>query len=612
MAEFKYRRARANRRGSALIASLFVVIAVSVMSVAYLQLSLSKNREGRSAVDAKRAFYMAEAGLSESFTAIRMGRSGNVGTAEEPALFANGVYWVIAEEQEDETCLLTSTGLSGSGRSCLTVVVDKTESSVQSLGVFGDDDVTIGQGALVDSYDSRLGPYGDQGYDPGWYEARQQATTSTGSTGGATPIGGGTIEIGWMPGSQVHGGAVGAGLGGPQVVMNGGGGAANAGTVSTTDDAANADYDLNEWADTVEDMQDVERLPRSSKISGNGDITIYGAPPGSRRTRVLGDLRPGPEGTVTTESGTLVSGSSTPAEERTLLPVPEVPDLPDQGDKTLGRAFLLSDTEAAYGTFQAPAGTALILRGPLKLTFESLIIEAGAQIHIDTTAGPIEIYTTQYLGLEEGSQVVSISEEPSEAVFIVPASTWVDRDGDGVDDSPTVLEAQGQLHAVVFAPHSDVSIDSDLEYFGSLAARNVSIEANAKVHFDVALETVAGGPLSIPKLAAWRMIDLPDEPIVRQRVDPILWLKARGVTPPKSDQAYKDEWLEIQFICLDGHTHDYEGPRHLFRYRYVATTISETITTPPAGRMDPPETDYMEPIYGHAEAENDTPFMTVP
>ena len=89
-------------------------------------------------------------------------------------------------------------------------------------------------------------------------------------------------------------------------------------------------------------------------------------------------------------------------------------------------------------------------------------------------------------------------------------------------------------------------------------------------------------------------------------------LKARGVTPPKSDQAYKDEWLEIQFICLDGHTHDYEGPRHLFRYRYVATTISETITTPPAGRMDPPETDYMEPIYGHAEAENDTPFMTVP
>jgi hypothetical protein len=612
------------RRGSALVASLFVVMAVSALSIAFLQLSLSKSREGRSSVDAKRAFYMAEAGLSEAFTAIRMGRSGNVGTEEEPAKFATGVFWVVAEEQEDQTCLLTSTGLCGTGRASLSVIVDKTESSVPALGVFGDDDVVIEEGALIDSYDSRLGEYNSQGFDPDWYQARidaieaaQEVEAGGLSEGGG--LGGGGLMIGHAvfeanDPESVWGAAVGSSLGGPTQLLELGGAGGMGGMleVTTTEDAADNDYDLDEWADVIHEMEDTYRLPRSSKITGNADITILGTPEGTRPTRVLGSLRPGPEGTVTTESGTLVSGTTTPGEERILLPVIELPDIADSGDRLLRGPVVLADGEFGYGTLQAPIGTTLVLRGPLTLKVEDFVIEAGAELRIDTTNGPVEVYATEYFGLEDNSQVVSVTKTPAEAVFIVTSDSWIDRDGDGEDDSPAVLEATGAMHSVFYAPHADLKIDSDLRYFGSVAGRKLTVGTNAKVHFDLALEDVAGGPLSIPKLVAWRMEELPDAPIVRQRLDPILWLKAQGVTPPEGELAYHDDMLVIRFTCVDGHTHNYSGPKHLFKRRYVASVLSELKTAAPGGRLDPPDGDYMDPAFGHAAQEANSPFVTVP
>ena len=41
-----------------------------MLSVSYLQLSLNKCRESQVSADSKRAFYMAEAGISESFAGL--------------------------------------------------------------------------------------------------------------------------------------------------------------------------------------------------------------------------------------------------------------------------------------------------------------------------------------------------------------------------------------------------------------------------------------------------------------------------------------------------------------------------------------------------------------
>jgi Tfp pilus assembly protein PilX len=150
------------RRGAALIVALLVVLMVGVLSMSYLQMSLSKNREQQGAADAKRAFYMAESGLSEAYSGLLAGKSGNVGSDIVPARFGNGLFWVKAEQLGNAHTCLTSTGMCGTGRACVSIVVRNQNQSVASNGVFSDQNVSIQVGSLIDSYDSRLGSYASQ------------------------------------------------------------------------------------------------------------------------------------------------------------------------------------------------------------------------------------------------------------------------------------------------------------------------------------------------------------------------------------------------------------------------------------------------------------------
>ncbi len=64
------------------------------------------------AIDTKRAIYVAEAGLTESYLAIALGKTGNVGSPDVPALFGNSLYWVEAVDLPDDMVAITSTGMA--------------------------------------------------------------------------------------------------------------------------------------------------------------------------------------------------------------------------------------------------------------------------------------------------------------------------------------------------------------------------------------------------------------------------------------------------------------------------------------------------------------------
>ncbi|MBI5363198.1 MAG: hypothetical protein HZA53_08465 [Planctomycetes bacterium] len=145
-----------SERGSALIAALFVVLMVGALSMAFLQMSMNKNREQQGAADAKRAFYMAESGISEAYSGLVRGKSGNVGSDVVPARFGNGVFWVVAENLGSNKTCLTSTGLCGSGRASISLVVENKRPTIASQGVFSQNAITIQAGAVIDSFDSRL------------------------------------------------------------------------------------------------------------------------------------------------------------------------------------------------------------------------------------------------------------------------------------------------------------------------------------------------------------------------------------------------------------------------------------------------------------------------
>jgi hypothetical protein len=141
------------RRGSALSAALMVVTLMSMLSAALLQMTAQLSRQQVSSVDNIRAFYMAEAGLSEGIYGLRAGFGGNVGSQEYPVAYGDGLFWVEATDQGAGRTLLESTGLVGVGRFALAATAEHKD-SVAARGLFAQDSLTVGAGSTIDSFSS--------------------------------------------------------------------------------------------------------------------------------------------------------------------------------------------------------------------------------------------------------------------------------------------------------------------------------------------------------------------------------------------------------------------------------------------------------------------------
>ena len=162
------------RRGGALVLALIVAVTVAGAAAAMLYFTMHFARRQQNAVHDQRAFYLAEAGLSEAYQAIVTGQSGQIGNRGAPAASGDGLLWVDADPQMDGTVRLDSTALVGFGRSSLSMVVQRSENP---LGIFSREDLVVDAPILVDGYDSTAGAYEDQLQDPGLVRVPQHLTT---------------------------------------------------------------------------------------------------------------------------------------------------------------------------------------------------------------------------------------------------------------------------------------------------------------------------------------------------------------------------------------------------------------------------------------------------
>lgn len=145
------------RRGSALVASLLTLMVLASAAGAMVQMHLASLRRQSARLDRWRALYVAEAGLSEGFFAVAQGKSGNVGTADEPATFGDGVFWVEATEDVDGRVELECTGMCGRGRVTLAQVIQRQYNTLSALGMFGDKEIVVEPASVIDGTDSGAG-----------------------------------------------------------------------------------------------------------------------------------------------------------------------------------------------------------------------------------------------------------------------------------------------------------------------------------------------------------------------------------------------------------------------------------------------------------------------
>ncbi len=151
--------------GSALVVVVIMLVGLMILTAASLDLSSSLKKQVTASVSSEQARLLAEAGLSESVTALRSGRSGNVGRIDWPAYVGTGIFWVQATNLDNGNVRLVSTALVGSGRVALEMVVRNQKQGLGdlfSVTLSSKDVLTLNADVMIDSFDSTLGTYLDQ------------------------------------------------------------------------------------------------------------------------------------------------------------------------------------------------------------------------------------------------------------------------------------------------------------------------------------------------------------------------------------------------------------------------------------------------------------------
>jgi hypothetical protein len=434
-----------SRRGTAIIPALLVVMLTATLSMIYLQVSMAKNKEQRSSVDAKRAFYMAEAGLAEAFNGLCMGKSGDVGTEDLPAEFANGLFYVTAKDEGQGRTTLKSTGLCGAGRATLSIVVARQPDEVAARGFFADQGLTVEPGAFIDSYDSRNGEY------------------------------------------------------------------------------------------KVPSLADILGGLTGAQVGCNGDVTVQGSL--LRSTYILGDTKPGESGTLFRTLGTTITGSTAPAAANATMPPIVVPTYTSEGDVQADNGNTQIDPgEKGFGHIRVDVKGELTINGPAIITADSLVV--AGRINFDARKGPIKLYLRQGLLMLPGSEVRTAQIDPLNLSISVPAAGSVDLDGDGAVDPPVTLAGTGKLYGTVYAPNSSLTLQPSTEIFGAVSARSLDIKGGTKLHYDRALSESSSETTGPPRFLAWRVVELPQVPLVSLRFDALKELIKEGKTPKKARDAH--------------------------------------------------------------------------
>ena len=482
--------------------ALMVVMGVAGLGACLLQYSTSMTRNQVQAIDKKRAFYIAEAGLSESIYGLMAGVGGNVGSPTAPARFGDGVLWTKAVETTDGRIRIESNGLCGGGRASLSTVVEWRSGSTAELGIFSHGDLVVKKGSVIDSYD---------------------------------------------PNAQAPAGGGGGGLLGGLL----GGGGADDGTPT----------------------------PNSAgRIGSNGNIEVQGS--SKATTRIDGDVTPGPDHTVTSSKGVTITGSTTPRTEPIVLPAIEVPELISLGKLVQKgtRTMTMSAGEHRYESLTVSEGSKLVITGPQTLVVDSLVLKKDAKLVLDTSEGGIEIYVTNYVNFAKGTTVDNTEHDPALARFLITASGTADRTGDGIADPPVTISSKEQIYATIYAPDASVTLSNSLEFFGAITAASLGLSEGAKLHFDEALLEDDGSGPDMLKMLSWRTFELPDAPLVKSRIDPVVALRLQGAALTSPFGTHQAVNFKITFVNLLGETLSWAGDEFQFDWTQVQSVVKTSRT----------------------------------
>ena len=134
---------RGARRGATLLVATIMIAVLGGLSAAIVALTTGHSREANSALSSMRAYYAAEAGLSEAYLKLVKTQDGALGSEDAPVSLAKASYWVTAEEIGLTTWSLVSNGEMGGARARHQLLTRALPNGFFQFAIFGDESVHL-------------------------------------------------------------------------------------------------------------------------------------------------------------------------------------------------------------------------------------------------------------------------------------------------------------------------------------------------------------------------------------------------------------------------------------------------------------------------------------
>lgn len=245
------------------------------------------------------------------------------------------------------------------------------------------------------------------------------------------------------------------------------------------------------------------QLGRSGFVGGNAGLRTNGSVCVASNTEFYGDVMWGPESDdfALISGNANISGMQSPASEDMDFPEIEVPEIQGGGSYSIGRrkVTVLGPGDVAVDSIKVSNGGLFKVVGPARLLVGDITVGAGGAFELDATLGEIEMYVEGDFELKSNSSCQTSAGDASQVSLYL-----LGEHSSPYDSSPSVqFNSNANFVGGLYAPDLQVSISSNFEVFGAIAAKFVELRSNTKLHYD---ESMAAGDDSDGKFASCELL----------------------------------------------------------------------------------------------------------
>ena len=206
-------------------------------------------------------------------------------------------------------------------------------------------------------------------------------------------------------------------------------------------------------------------------VASNKDVEL------NANAHVFGNAMPGPGGSVLFNTDSFVSGSTTPASEPFSFPAVEIPVVPSLGDASVPNfgTSVIPPGNYGFNTFTTGKDSTLIIQGPATLVLDNWVSGRSSTLQIDATNGPVTIHVKNSYGHAQGFTAQPAPGSPMALAWFIHSATDI------------TFPANSMINGAYYVPNAAVTFTNGNEFWGSAAARQITMSAQMNFHYDETL-----------------------------------------------------------------------------------------------------------------------------